>query len=127
MKKLSAAFLVASLSIGIIPNSNAHAELVASFPNAGSILSVSPKEVNLIFGEDLTVFKEKDVNSISLMMLPNQKIRTSPAIVKGSKIKIKVLDILGNGDYEVRFRVVSADGHILKNSFKFRVKIQRTK
>ena len=123
MKKLLAIFLVGSLAVGTVSSANAHAELIKSNPKAGSTLTVSPKYVELIFGEELTVFKEKEVNSISLVKVSGQKVKTSLAVVDGVRIRANLLEALKSGQYEVKYRVVSADGHILKSSYRFKVKL----
>ena len=123
MKKLFALFLIGSLAVSTASSANAHAELLKSNPKAGSTLAVSPKYVELIFGEELTVFKEKEVNSISLVKVPSQKIKTSLVVIEGARIKVNVLEALKSGQYEVKYRVVSADGHILKSSYRFKVKL----
>jgi len=45
---------------------------------------------------------------------------SSATVVNGSKISAP-LQIIGNDEYEVSYRIVSGDGHVVEDSYKFKV------
>ena len=104
-------------------SAQAHAELVSTLPKAGSVIRISPKYIELTFGENLTTFKEKQVNSLKLINGKSIEIPISPIVVAGKSVRAKVTKLLAPGKYTVNYRVVSEDGHVLDSSFKFELRI----
>lgn len=111
------------LMLGGIPSAEAHTSLIGSNPKVGAVLAVSPKYIELVYDEELTVFKGKKVNTLSLLKLPQTKIQISDPLTEGNKLRVNLRSALKSGRYMVEYRVVSADGHIVKGSFKFQVKL----
>ncbi len=111
------------LAVGLLLSSNqiafAHAELIKSFPVANSTLTKSPSFIQLEFGETLTTLRSKTVNSITILDSKSHKIATSKILVKKGIARVEIIDKLKLGRYSIKYRVVSADGHVLKSQFKF--------
>ena len=111
------------LSVGLVfsgaQSARAHAEVVKSFPLANSTLTKAPKYVQLEFSEAITNFKSKNVNSIAVLDAKAQKITTSKLSVKQGIARIELISTLKPGRYTVKYRIVSADGHVLNAQFKF--------
>ena len=99
----------------------AHAELVRSTPNANALLKKAPSQVELEFGESLTTLGGKADNHIYIFDAQNNRIKTTFTSVVKRIAKVTIVNPLKSGSYTVRYRVVSADGHILNSEFKFRV------
>lgn len=97
----------------------AHAELVKSFPIANAKLTKAPKFVQLEFGQDLETLKSKNANTIVILDSKAHKIATSQIIIKKSIARVEIIDTLKSGKYTIKYRVVSADGHVLNAQFKF--------
>jgi methionine-rich copper-binding protein CopC len=97
----------------------AHAEVVKSFPLANSTLTKAPKYVQLEFGEAITNFKSKNANSIVLLDSKATKIATSKIVIKKAIARVEFVGTLKPGRYTVKYRIVSADGHVLNAQFKF--------
>jgi methionine-rich copper-binding protein CopC len=97
----------------------AHAEVVKSFPLANSTLTKAPKYVQLEFGEAITNFKSKNANSIVLLDSKATKIATSKIVIKKAIARVEFVGTLKPGKYTVKYRIVSADGHVLNAQFKF--------
>ena len=119
MRNVKVLLLTVGLVFSGTQTALAHAELVKSFPVANSTLTKSPKYVQLEFGEVLTTLKNKNANTITILGAKSLKVLTSK--VSGTK-GIARVDIPGQlkaGNYTVQYRVVSADGHVLKSQFKF--------
>ena len=111
------------LSVGLVfsgaQSAIAHAEVVKSFPLANSTLTKAPKYVQLEFGEAITNLKSKNANSIVILDSKATKISTSKLSVKQGIARIELISTLKPGRYTVKYRIVSADGHVLNAQFKF--------
>ncbi|MFM7087969.1 MAG: copper resistance protein CopC [Candidatus Paceibacterota bacterium] len=91
----------------------AHAEITGSSPANSTVIKVLPKEIILSFNEAVSV--EKD--GIQLLNASG-KILSSSAKQSGSDLKL-VTPKIKAGRYLVRYRVISADGHIIIESITF--------
>jgi methionine-rich copper-binding protein CopC len=111
------------LSVGLVfsgtQSAIGHAELVKTFPVANSTLSKAPKYVQLEFGEAIITLKSKNANSIVILDSKATKIATSKIVVKKAIARVEFVGTLKPGKYLVKYRIVSADGHVLNAQFKF--------
>lgn len=100
---------------------SAHTELLKSSPAANKIISVMPKSIKLTFGEELLVVMESKskANSITVKSPSNKIVSTGDVQVTKNLAIINLLKLKEFGKYQVTFRVVAKDGHVLKDSFKF--------
>lgn len=112
----SALAVVAVLVAG--PEARAHAELVATAPGPGESLTEAPTEITLTFSEEL-LDAGADV-LVSARNTPSQETAVSEPFVDGDVVSV-ALEGLDDGEYEVRWRVVSADGHPVFGAFSFAV------
>ena len=116
-------FKILLLAVGLLfsgaQSAVAHAELVKSFPVANSTLTKSPKYVQLEFGDALTTLKSKNANTITILGSKSLKVPTSKISVTKGIARVEIPGQLKVGSYTVVYRVVSADGHVLKSQFKF--------
>lgn len=119
MSKIRVLLLAVGLLLSSNQNAFAHAELIKSFPVANSTLVKSPSFIQLEFGESLTTIKSKSANSITIFDSKSHKMATSKISVKKSIARVELIDTLKSGKYTIKYRVVSADGHVLKSQFKF--------
>ncbi|NBV66378.1 MAG: copper resistance protein CopC [Actinobacteria bacterium] len=119
MRKLKVLLLAIALLVTSNQISFAHAELVKSFPTANSTLTKAPKFVQLEFGEAITTLKSKSANSIVLLDAKSHKIMTSQIKIKEAIARVDLIGTLKPGRYTVKYRIVSADGHVLNAQYKF--------
>ena len=119
MRNLKTLLLLVGLVFSGTQSANAHAELIKSFPIANSTLSKAPKYVQLEFGEAITNFKSKNANSIVILDSKATKITTSKIVINKAFARVEFVGTLKPGEYIVKYRIVSADGHVLKAQFKF--------
>ncbi len=113
---------LASLALLLVPVNTAfaHAGLVSANPAANSSVTVMPSEISLTFTEDLMVLGEKDVNSISLNMMDGPEVTLTDVKVDGAVLSATVpAGEYESGTYEVFYKIVSADGHKLSDSYSF--------
>jgi methionine-rich copper-binding protein CopC len=120
-KRLSSIFFALLATVIITPSSAfAHAGLVSANPAANSEVKVMPGEISLTFTEDLMVLGEKNVNSISLNMMDGPEVTLTDIKVEGAVLSATVpADVYESGTYEVFYKIVSADGHKLSDSYSF--------
>ena len=122
MRKFISIVLTGCLLVTAAQGAYGHAELEKSAPSANSILTTSPKFIQLEFGEALTTLKGKSANTITLLNPAGMKVATSAISINKGVARVNIAAKLKPGSYTVQYRVVSADGHVLKSEFKFRIR-----
>jgi hypothetical protein len=111
-----------SLTILLVPVNAAlaHAGLVSSTPAANSEVNVMPSEISVTFTEELMTIGGKEVNSISLNLMDGAEVTLTDVKVDGAVLSATVpVGEYESGIYEVFYKIVSADGHKLSDSFSF--------
>jgi copper resistance protein C len=98
----------------------AHAALVRSDPPRRAVLTQPPAQIRLWFNETI----EPEYSSITLLDVAGQPVPTGRPALSPTDPKLLVLDLppLTAGEYTVRYRVNSIDGHIVEASYRFRLK-----
>lgn len=100
----------------------AHAEFIGSNPKANSTVKSLPVTIWAEFGEKLMVIGEKNPNSIAVTDSMKTKVNSGLALVSGSRISTKLKAGLSAGKYQVVYRIVSEDGHVVNGKFSFTYK-----
>ena len=121
MRNLKVLLLAVVLMFSANPAATAHAELVKSFPIANAKLTKAPKFVQLEFGEAIITLKSKNANSIVILDSKSKRIETSKIVIKKAVARVDFIGTLKSGRYLVKYRIASADGHILSAQYKFSV------
>ncbi len=116
MKKLLVLFAVTMLSCAF-PTANAHSELVSSNPSASTYIEVLPEQIELEFNEELLNLGSG--NSISIMTPNGEDLGMGETSTDGARVTRLLNTTSELGAFEVKYRVASADGHILNGSFIF--------
>jgi len=119
MRNLKILLIAVGLVFSGTQSAIAHAEVVKSFPVANSTLTKAPKYVQLEFGESITNLKSKNANSIVILDSKATKIATSKIVIRKSIARVEFVGTLKPGKCTVKYRIVSADGHVLNAQFKF--------
>jgi methionine-rich copper-binding protein CopC len=114
--------LLVVLTIQNLPSASAHAALGKTIPSKGSVVSKNTNQVSLFFGEDLLTLADKNPNSISVLDSHAKLVSNTSTTVSGSKISTALATPLKSGRYTVKYRVVSADGHVVSGTYTFTVK-----
>jgi hypothetical protein len=83
------------------------------------VLSEFPTEIVLEFNENLLQLGDANPNKVEVRNSMGDLL-SSATVVNGSKISAP-LQIIGNDEYEVSYRIVSGDGHVVEDSYKFKV------
>lgn len=112
-------FLVAAILL-VPVSANAHAGLVSANPVANKEITAMPDRISLTFTEDLMVLGENDVNSISLNLMDGPEVTLTDVKVEGAVLSATIpAGGYESGTYEVFYKIVSADGHKLSDSYAF--------
>lgn len=118
---LAIAFTGASaVAMATAPSASAHSELISAWPAEGQVLKHPPKAVLLTFGEGVVAQgsaivvtgpdgKRYDVKSSLGVDEEQASVALNPATVSGA--------------YEVAYRVVSIDGHVVQDIYTYRLKL----
>jgi len=115
------AMLGASCLVLLAPFARAHAGLEKSEPARRATLSKAPKKIRLWFNERL----EPDYASVKLYGEDGEKlIETPKAVVDAMDPKLLEMELppLPPGQYTVKYRVLSVDGHTVDYGYVFTIK-----
>tara|TARA_B110000503_G_scaffold142726_1_gene240609 strand:+ start:2989 stop:3609 length:621 start_codon:yes stop_codon:yes gene_type:complete len=110
------------LLFGCVPinSASAHTALISSIPASKSELSQIPKEVSLIFDEEL--INIANASSISVTDSFGREVTKGKTRIFGSQANRTLAQSKATGVFIVSYRVVSEDGHVVKENYKFTVK-----
>jgi len=101
---------------------SAHTSLLESNPQRDSIIEKMPKEIVLVFGEDLLTINDSMNNYFEVFDSTNAKMSLSEITLDGAKLSARVLnDQIKSGKYSISYRVVAGDGHVVKGIVKFTI------
>lgn len=96
---------------------SAHSELVSSNPEADSTVAKAPSEVTLVFNEPI-----QDQGSSIVVTLDGTTVSDSKTFATQNTTASVRLEGAGDpGTYDVEYRVVSEDGHVVDESFSYTV------
>ena len=109
--------LMGTVAVATAPSAAAHASEVGSSPAADEVLAVAPSEVEVQFDSGLLEMG----SALVVRSAQNDSIVTGEPIVGENTLTVPVDPGAAPGDYEVAYRVVSADGHTVKGSFTYTV------
>ena len=120
LKKFFISLFISYFLFTNIESSWAHASLVSSYPRANSVIYTVPKKITLTFSEELLRIKNKPINKITVLGRGTLEFKSTTQ-VSGRKIFLKVPSLDSKGEYQVNWRAVSKDGHVLTGNFKFKL------
>ena len=122
--KIQRTLLLLALTIPLINVStspaHAHTSLELSTPSNNQSIEFMPTELSATFDEDLIEIEGEVVNTLELQSADGTNYLLSAATIAGPVVSAKV----GDGDYPagnylLKFRVVSADGHPITGEISF--------
>ena len=122
--KIQRAILLLVLSFPVIAISaipaNAHTSLELSTPSDGQSIEFIPAELSASFDEELIEIEGEIVNTLELESADGTKYVLSSATIAGSTVSANTRDgEYPAGDYLLKYRVVSADGHPVTGEIRF--------
>lgn len=115
--------LMAAVALVTIPTSGhalRHLRLVRSFPSADTVLASSPDAVRLWLSETA----EMPATKLTLTTSAGAAVplsRLTRAAGKDAPLVATLVKPVAAGTYNVSWRTMSRDGHVVKGAFAFRV------
>ena len=110
--------LALAMLVGQAGPASAHSELAESTPAAGSTLKEAPTEVELVFGEGV----QQQGGSIVVSLQGTVVSQQNTFAVTDNVANVQLQGADQPGTYNVAFRVVSADGHTVRDTFTYELK-----
>jgi len=120
MRRWAAALLAGLCLALLVPAApaSAHAALVSTTPEQGSVIGSSPTKVTLTFNEPVRVIPGKT----QVIAPDGKRINTGDPVATGGALSLDVRAADHPlGTYLVSYRIISADGHPLSGGFMFSV------
>ena len=112
---------VCALTMISITPALAHTALLSSTPRNNAIIQVSPKSFVLNFSEAITTIDSKKINSITITGPANNRVKLRAVQIGKSTLSTTPIEPLASGPYEMTYRVVAKDGHVLTGVIDFTV------
>lgn len=111
----------ALLSLAATSPAFAHDELIGSSPEAGQVLDAAPTEVVLDFSNDII----EAGTAVIVVDHHGEEIAVGDPVIAGPTVTASLPGDL-EGDYQVRWRAVSSDGHPIEGTIDFGVGAEAT-
>src|SRR5256885_3978681 len=108
-----AAAAVLVTAAAAVPAASAHAQLVSTDPGDGAVLARAPARVTLVFDDGVHVQR----GTTGVGNAGKRRVAGKPQ--SSGRTVVIPLRKLGDGDYTVRWRVLSNDGHTVQGVFAF--------
>lgn len=120
MEKFSALLGVVVLTLSTTVGAQAHSSVVKTVPQYQSLLQELPAEVSIQFSEEPLSLKGKAINSITVVNPEGATISKKRTKIDGEQLIVKInsADPVA-GTYSVKYRMASADGHVISGSYRF--------
>ena len=120
-KKLQALLALSIVFASFInPSAHAHTSLELSTPSNNQSIEFMPTDLSATFDEDLIEIEGEVVNTLELQSADGVSYDLSPATIAGPVVSAKVGDgEYPAGNYLLKYRVVSADGHPVTGEISF--------
>ena len=117
--RFSAAFFIITLfSFLIAPAVSAHSDLVSASPAQNEIVTTWPEIVSLTFNENLLEATGQQVNFLTVTNAAGKQIDNQDSTLSGNVVTVSLPAQMPLGSYFVNYRVVSADGHVIEDSYE---------
>ncbi|CAB4757037.1 MAG: hypothetical protein F2893_04830 [Actinobacteria bacterium] len=106
----------------VLPDAHAHVSVISTSPQYQSTIAKLPVEIVIEFNSPLLTLGTKNPKTIELINPSGLSITVGQARVEGSRVSMAIdQDQPVAGDYTVRYRVISTDGHAVSGSYHFQL------
>lgn len=116
MKKIL--FITLILSLLFVQNAFAHTGLESSFPQDGAVLTEEVKTITLTFESKIEQGSTFELKNSAGESIPVENILLSENEVSGN-----IINPLENGEYQVNWSIIGADGHPIDGVVSFSVEV----
>lgn len=110
---------VAALGVAAVgaPAAQAHDQLVSSSPAADEVLTAAPERVDLVYTEEVVALGV----IVEVTDFSGDEWVDGEAQVDGTAVSVPLRSGMPEGAYELRWRVVSSDGHPIEGASAFTI------
>ena len=109
-----------TLLLSLMPShASAHVEIVSSFPEKYANVNPIPTQVWIQFSAGLQTLDGQAINTIEVIDSTGIAVSYEDPVVTGSKILTKVSGQSAPGVFQVKYRVVGDDGHVIEGDYSF--------
>ncbi|WP_428943257.1 CopC domain-containing protein YobA [Pantoea sp. FN060301] len=120
-RKFSMVLTLAVMAAASSQQALAHAHLKSQYPAANATMEVSPQALTLTFSEDIEpAFSGVEVLDKAQQPMPLTEAERAPK--QHNQLIVPLEKPLASGDYQVKWHVLSVDGHKTKGNYRFSVK-----
>lgn len=120
MRKFSALLGVLAITLSSVTAALSHSSVVKTIPQYQSLLQEFPSEVSIEFSEKPLSLKGKPINSITVLNPDGTVISNHRTQIDGKQLIVKINRTdAALGTYSVKYRMASADGHVISGSYSF--------
>ena len=113
----AALLLCLGFSLATAPGAAAHDQIVSTNPTPGEQLAASPTDLEFIFSNSLMSLG----NEVRVMDARDKDWASGTPALSGEKMTQLLATGMPDGEYLIRWRVVSSDGHPISGTQTFRV------
>ena len=116
--------LVSAIAILLMtsPMAQAHSRVVSSNPAAGSTITKMPAAISFTANEELVKLNGKEISKISLVAADKSEVKLGAISANKLTISAPILQkIFKSGAYTINYRIISADGHPVSGTIKFKL------
>ena len=117
VKRAVAVTLLALVALVLPAGAAAHATLIATTPADGAVVAKAPKAIRVEFDDTIHVAS----GNAAVSNVTSGSILGGPATARGHVLTLPVRAGLQDGDYSVRWSIVSEDGHRQQGVIAFAV------
>jgi len=97
-------------------------------PKASATLTTAPASITLKFNEDILELKGKQISTVSLASVSGKVIALKKPRITANRLTARLASpALKSGKYQISYRVVSADGHVITGGYTFTVALTKGK
>lgn len=111
--------VVALFGLGLPEAALAHDQLIANSPSDNEVLAEAPEEVVLNYNNSILDIGE-GATIVNVVDADGADVTDGSPVVNGPEVAQPLAE-LGDGAYQVTWRVVSSDGHPISGTFAFAV------
>jgi len=119
MRRIFVSILIGFATLLSMPSSLAHVEVVSAFPEQYANVNPIPTQVWIQFSGDLQTLDGEAVNSLEVIDSTGIAVNFDDPVIEGAKIMTKISGQSAPGVFNVKYRVVGDDGHVIEGEYTF--------
>ena len=112
-----AVFAAAAIMLADAAPAFAHDELLGSSPEHGEVLETAPAAIELEFSNDIIEMG----TAVVVVDAAGEELEVEEPVISGRTVTASLPTDVADGEYQARWRAVSADGHPIEGTIDFGV------